>query len=122
MESQEKAEAVVDAMADGPWYHFSQNNSGGYFHIRLNEGITEDVVVQADTLTEAVERAESVGLYFDGSGDCECCGNRWESYGVQRFEGKLAAIDYIQSGYRLENSPIAFHYRSGRFVLHDRRK
>ncbi len=59
------------------WYMFNQNNSGGVFEIRPEEGIGETVWVQARNVAEANQRAEGIGLYFDGSGDCSCCGNRW---------------------------------------------
>lgn len=55
------------------FFTFDQNNSGGYF-----TGPAIDVVVEARTADEANARAEDLGLYFDGAGDCiECCGYRW---------------------------------------------
>ena len=61
------------------WFHYSQNNSGGFF-----DG-PENVLVQAHSAEEADSIAERHGIYFGGvsSGrDCECCGNRWSmAYG-----------------------------------------
>ena len=60
------------------FYHFRQNNSGGYFVI--GENVNVHVFVEASTPRLANERAEQVGIYFDGVSagvDCECCGNRW---------------------------------------------
>lgn len=54
------------------WYTFRQNNSGGYF-----QEPAHFVLVQAHNPSEAVSLAERHGLYFDGSGDCSCCGDRW---------------------------------------------
>lgn len=57
------------------FFEFSQNNSGGSFN-----GFARSVFIQARNADEANERAEEVGLYFDGceSGiDCDCCGDRW---------------------------------------------
>jgi hypothetical protein len=54
------------------FYEFNQNNSGGYF-----DGPAEFVIVEADNSNEANDIAKSLGLYFDGVGDCQCCGNRW---------------------------------------------
>lgn len=63
-----------------PYFHFKQNNSGGGFDFDEATGITHHVVIEASSADEADDRAESIGLYFDGvdSGrDCECCGDRW---------------------------------------------
>lgn len=59
------------------FYTFTQNNSGGSFRFDSHSGITHHVIIEADNEREAVNYAESIGLYFDGEGDCECCGNRW---------------------------------------------
>lgn len=59
------------------WYHYRQNNSGGYWHSPAIE-----VIIEADNAAKANAIAQSHGLYFDGDGDCPCCGNRWsEAYG-----------------------------------------
>lgn len=67
------------------FYHFRQNNSGGSFYVNEASGIACDVIVEANSKDEANERAESIGLYFDGvelGDDCDCCGNRWyRAYG-----------------------------------------
>ena len=59
------------------FYTYSQNNSGGGFDYDEARGITTYVIVEAGDAEEADFRAKRVGLYFDGAGDCECCGNRW---------------------------------------------
>lgn len=59
------------------FYEYNQNNSGGGFDFDADRGITHYVIIEAGSADEANERAELVGLYFDGEGDCECCGNRW---------------------------------------------
>ena len=61
------------------FYHFKQNNSGGSFSFGENRGITHHVVIEADSASEANAIAEGIGIYFDGVGDCSCCGNRWHS-------------------------------------------
>lgn len=61
------------------FFTFGQNNSGGGFHIDTDAGISVHVIVEADSAEEANGRAEAIGLYFDGAGDCSCCGNRWSS-------------------------------------------
>lgn len=62
------------------FYHFSQNNSGGGFEYDAERGITHHVVIEAVSAGHADERAEQIGLYFDGcedDRDCPCCGDRW---------------------------------------------
>lgn len=61
------------------WYEYSQNNSGGAFQHDESAGIGYAVWVQARNAEEADQRAEGIGLYFDGEGDCPCCGDRWYS-------------------------------------------
>src|SRR6185436_6453216 len=63
-----------------PFYHYSQNNSGGRFSVQEAEGITHHVIIEASDAAHANRRAESIGLYFDGcenDQDCSCCGDRW---------------------------------------------
>lgn len=61
------------------FFQFRQNNSGGSFDIDTESGIGVNVIVEADSAEDANRRAESIGLYFDGEGDCDCCGNRWSN-------------------------------------------
>lgn len=56
------------------YYHYRQNNSGGSF-----TGPAINVYIEADTPEEADAIAIQNGLYFDGEGDCSCCGDRWYS-------------------------------------------
>lgn len=60
------------------FYTFSQNNSGGTWE--LGDLITYWVIVEADSAQEANNRAQDLGIYFNGVAagiDCECCGDRW---------------------------------------------
>lgn len=59
------------------FFEFNQNNSGGGFDIDESVGISVLVIIEADSAEEANRKAEDIGLYFDGEGDCRCCGNRW---------------------------------------------
>jgi hypothetical protein len=61
------------------YYTFNQNNSGGGFDHDPRTGVGVYVIIQAQSEEDAIERAERIGLYFDGRGDCPCCGNRWGS-------------------------------------------
>lgn len=60
------------------FYTFKQNNSGGTFV--MNERVAHFVIIEADSVREANEKAESIGIYFNGVDDnidCPCCGDRW---------------------------------------------
>ncbi len=60
------------------FYSYRQNNSGGSFII--DKDVTLFVIIEADSNGEADNKAEEVGLYFDGCDDgrdCSCCGDRW---------------------------------------------
>ena len=59
------------------FYKYSQNNTGGSYNIDKARGIGKFVFVEAISPEDANKRARLIGLYFDGYGDCECCGNRW---------------------------------------------
>jgi hypothetical protein len=101
------------------FYTFNQNNSGGHFDIDDKTGISEFVFVEAHDEKEANERAESIGIYFDGCSygiDCDCCGDRW--YPVDDLSGCVAPTifgvpveQYVSSWCQ-----YAFvHYLDGRF-------
>jgi hypothetical protein len=57
------------------FFTYSQNNSGGRF--TNNDNVAEYVIIEAISADDANTRAEDIGLYFDGDGDCPCCGDRW---------------------------------------------
>ena len=67
------------------FYQFRQNNSGGTFDSSEADGIGWLVVIEATSAGHANDRAERIGLYFDGCNDgrdCSCCGDRWcSAYG-----------------------------------------
>lgn len=66
------------------WFNFRQNNSGGRF---CEPAI--NVWVEAHNAEEANKRAGDVGIYFDGAGDCPCCGDRWhEQWGDEKGEAE----------------------------------
>lgn len=68
-------EVDVTPISNKKWFTFNQNNSGGSFHV--DENVSEYVIIQAENADQANRLAEKVGLYFDGVGDCDCCGRRW---------------------------------------------
>jgi len=75
------------------WYHFRQNNTGGSF-----TGPAISIYVQATDSEEADRIAEDNGAYFDGSGDCMCCGFRWnESWGAEDDDFDIEDIRSAES-------------------------
>lgn len=61
-----------------PYFYFKQNSSGGSFDI--DNSVTIRVWIEADTAEQANNKAEKIGIYFDGVNndmDCSCCGDRW---------------------------------------------
>jgi hypothetical protein len=60
------------------FFTFNQNNSGGHF--TRNANVDHYVIIEATHWTDASQRAQNLGIYFDGVSkdlDCECCGDRW---------------------------------------------
>ena len=60
------------------FYHFAQNNSGGSF--QSDDQVCAHMIIEARHAAEANERAEGLGIYFNGVEDgldCPCCGDRW---------------------------------------------
>jgi hypothetical protein len=106
------------------FWHFSQNNSGGSFDFDAAAGITHHVVIEAASAAEANARAQQIGLYFDGVGDCPCCGKRWSE--VDSDEGTEEPRVYDEdaftyrgyNGHRWmgENPEVFVHYLDGRIV------
>lgn len=90
-----------------PFFEYNQNNSGGSFTYDGDAGITHYVIIEADDAEQADDRAEEIGLYFDGSGDCECCGQRWyEQSGWSADKG-----DDVPSIYGTPISDFDFGFR-----------
>ena len=109
------------------FYHFAQNNSGGSFE--CGEGISMHVIIEALSEEHAEQRAEGIGIYFDGVGegrDCSCCGDRWNRlYGDVGHDSPHIygepvggpASDWARGW--AEGKPFAYvHYLDGRVESH----
>lgn len=99
------------------YYTFRQSKSGGYYKIDPSEGISQYVIIQADNAEEANERAEEIGLYFDGCDygmDCLCCGDRW--YRSYEEDGTETPEIFGRSLLNYINAGVYVHYKSGTFV------
>ncbi len=103
------------------FYEFSQNNSGGGFHYDEESGLGHYVIVEAHSASEANSIAEGIGLYFDGYGDCSCCGDRW----YKQYEGDgtpvpthygeelVEAVDEYRFDHTTGKPYIFVHYLNG---------
>jgi hypothetical protein len=103
------------------FYHFSQNNTGGSFDFDESRGITHNVIVEAIDYNHANTRAEDIGVYFDGMGDCECCGNRWysqwddtEGTNVPSIYGEPVESQVSMMAWMAPGKEIVVHYLDGR--------
>lgn len=100
------------------FYCYGQNNSGGVFH--NTDKVGHWFIIEADSAREADAAAENKGIYFDGAGDCNCCGRRWseawedggretpEIYG-QSIKEFIAKIDFCFDG-----DVIHVYYKNGK--------
>lgn len=107
---------------------FIQNNSGGSFNFDEAAGITRFVIVEADDRDDANNRAENIGLYWDGCDkgmDCSCCGDRWNLQSTWIDMTAEAPSIYNQQiteyleGHRSirwmdAGKEVAVHYKDGR--------
>lgn len=114
------------------WFEFSQNNSGGRFHV--DDKVCHRLFIEADNEAEAIQKAESLGVYFDGVAeglDCPCCGDRWHSpvevkfpyqfkdylYGKDKvFETPREYAQYLTDNYGCTDPDARLFYKSGTIV------
>lgn len=90
------------------FFGFTQNNSGGRFSFYPESGVSHYVIIEAHSADEANRKAEEIGLYFDGYGDCECCGDRWNStYG----KGDVVPSIYGEPYERVRFGPYPLHMK-----------
>lgn len=61
-----------------PFWDIRQNNSFGTFD--RNDVVRENVIMEADTEAEATKKLEAILDSYNQSGDCPCCGDRWNIY------------------------------------------
>lgn len=105
------------------FFTYNQNNSGGKWRYDAAAGISHFVIIEATSAAAANAEAESIGLYFDGAGDCSCCGNRWDR--IDSGDGKDAPMIYAQpvAEYKpfldikwIDGFEAFVHYADGRLV------
>ncbi|ANT41068.1 hypothetical protein BI024_gp64 [Streptomyces phage Nanodon] len=103
------------------FFEYNQNNSGGSFDRDHSAGISHYVIIEADSAIEANAKAEVIGLYFDGEGDCSCCGDRWyEAWSDDKGEAVPSVYgtpvsDYDFTGGWITDGPECYvHFADGR--------
>jgi hypothetical protein len=94
------------------FYNFQQNNSGGYFVKDKDNGVNEEIIIEAKNAKEAWERLEKIGDKVDGFFDyCGCCGERWSNW-LEDNDGKSEPMHYDTPLNQVEKSI----FRLGCFV------
>ncbi len=101
------------------FFHYHQNNSGGSV-----KGPAYAIVVEAGSNLEADAIAQANGAYFDGVGDCECCGRRWHK--AWDVDGSLDENCYYSESYWVERAKeeciprVLIVYKDGRKEFRDK--
>lgn len=110
------------------YFLFDQNNTGGTW--RIDEKVSEYVIIEADTPEEADKIAEDIGIYFDGCDlgwDCPCCGDRWHRT-YNKGETKEEIISHLniivevttfEGKYPLDLNKFRFHLRQKSLPFND---
>lgn len=105
------------------FFVFDQNNSGGSFDFDEESGITHYVIIEADTEGSAIEKAEGIGIYFDGCNkglDCDCCGDRWSDIYIESNDSPKIYDKHVsdESAYSRrwmkDGMEACVHYKDGR--------
>lgn len=108
------------------FFHFHQNNSGGFFDNYAGSGIGCGVIIEAGSAADANTRAEAIGLYFDGCAsrtDCSCCGDRWSAQrddedgtdSPQYYGYKVRPITLEDAPDPKNRKTLYIHYADGTF-------
>ncbi len=107
------------------FYEFDQNNSYGRFDV--DENVCHRLFIEANSLEEATDKAESLGCYWNGVDegiDCPCCGDRWysgdevniEKYTTNGFTVWESNLDRWKEKYGKYNIIEKPKYIKGRFM------
>ena len=88
------------------FFHFSQNNSGGFHHVDEVVDVG-GVVFEADSATEANDRARKAGVFARHF--CECCGPRFSpAWETETGESTVEASAWAAFG-----EPVVVHFKDG---------
>lgn len=98
------------------FYCFNQNNSGGSFDI--DSDITHYTVIEAGSAEEANDKAERLGIYFDGVAserDCPRCGDRWSPAWEKGSKTPAESVGFTPTTWWMEEGrEMVVHYLDGR--------
>jgi len=105
------------------FFHYNQNNSGGYFIESDEQGIGTDIIIEAENAEKANDRLRAIGNKY-GSDDfwsfCDCCGERWyeqcpgdEGDDVPSFYGRPIEEEKKDTF----REQVAVHYANGNFRI-----
>lgn len=99
---------------------FIQNNSSGCYV--ENDNVSVYTIIECDSVADANERAEAIGIYFNGVSDgrdCECCGDRWsrvysdtELFKKPTIYGEPVVVDMESTNHR----NCIIHYKNGNTI------
>jgi hypothetical protein len=105
---------LTNNVVGSKWYEFDQNNSGGYFH--KDDFVSELVYVQAMNSDQAMDIMHGLIDKSDSWGYCECCGERWNFYGVEGYDVPMHYGKEVAKGVDLFSIDgyILFHGLNGR--------
>lgn len=108
------------------WYEFTQNNTGGSFDV--DDEICHRLFIEADSESEAEEKAFDMGVYYDGcfnGSDCSCCGDRWYSpdevefpidWGNEKIKTPEQYAQKLADQYGWTKPDARIFYKAGRVV------
>jgi hypothetical protein len=106
------------------FHQFNQNNSGGHFDFDPVAGITHHVLIEGEAVSDVVEKALAIGIYFDGCDagmDCGCCGDRWyQPWSDAQLDKEPTVYSTPVSEFRAliqfmkEGAEVCVHYLDGR--------
>jgi hypothetical protein len=103
------------------FFTFNQNNSGGHF--TRNANVDHYVIVEATHWADASQRAQNLGIYFNGvneGNDCECCGDRWyesnNGTDVPSSYGSPFTLANASDKKNPREHTVVIHYLDGRVV------
>jgi hypothetical protein len=113
------------------FYTYYQNNSGGRW--TNDDNVNQYVIIEAESAELANEKAETIGIYFEGVNrgrDCECCGDRWDR--ARETEGTKTPTIYSGDVKNLSSynsmmpsnskTAIIVYYRDGKKEIHRKQK
>jgi hypothetical protein len=118
---------VNNELAKNKFFLFNQNNSGGYFIENERYGVGSDVIIEAQTASEANEKLNKIGENVVGFFDfCDCCGDRWdycdEDDGTDEPMIYDTPVDQYEAGGLIPGEKVYIHYYFGIIKIIDLKK